>query len=103
MGRYRNEKQYSDAVEQRLKMAGVDYKRELAIPPSFIGEKTGRNRVDFIVDNKIVVELKAKRMLDRGDYYQIKRYLDSFHKKLGLLVNFRSEYLNVKRIINSSI
>jgi GxxExxY protein len=103
LGRYRNEKQYSDAVEQGLKTKGIDYKRELAIPPSFVGERIGRNRVDFVVDNKVVVELKAKRMLDRNDYYQIKRYLDSFGKKLGFLVNFRSEHLNIKRIINSSI
>lgn len=103
LGRYRNEKQYSDAVEHGLKTAGMDYKRELVIPPSFVGERVGRNKVDFIVDNKIVIELKAKRMLDRKDYYQIKRYLDSFGKKLGFLVNFRSEYLNVKRIINSSV
>jgi len=103
LGRYLNEKQYSDAIEQGLKTMNVNYKRELAIPPSFIGEEEGRNKIDFIVENKIVIEVKAKRVLDRGDYYQLRRYLDSFGKKLGLLVNFRSKYLNIKRVINSSI
>jgi GxxExxY protein len=71
------------------------------LPPSFENELSGRNKVDFVVEDKIVVEIKAKRVIEREDYYQVQRYLVAMNKKLGLLVNFRDKYLRPKRILNS--
>ena len=102
LGRFRNEKQYGDAVENYFKLYEVKYERELILPKSFEGESEGRNKIDFLVENKIVLELKAKRLVDRIDYYQVKRYLTSLNKKLGLLVNFQDKFLRPKRILNSS-
>ena len=103
LGRYRNEKQYSDAIERYLKLYGMTYKRELILPKSFEGEFPGRNKVDFLIDSKIILEVKAKRIADRADYYQAKRYLIAMNKKLGLLVNFRDRFLRPKRILNSLV
>ena len=58
------------------------------------------NIVDFLIDNKILVDFKAKIFLNKEDYYQMQRYLESSNLKLGLLVNFRNNYLKPKRIIN---
>lgn len=103
LGRYRSEKQYADSLEEILKENKIDYKRELKLPPSFKGEKEGRNIPDFIVDDKIIIDLKAKLVISKDDYFQMQRYLISYKKKLGLIFNFRQIYLRPKRIINSQI
>src|SRR3989344_4919640 len=103
LGRYRNEQQYSDAIEQKLKENNLNYKREYILPASFSGESAGRSKVDFLIEDKIILEIKAKDFITKEDYYQIRRYLDSAKKKLGLLVNFRNKALRIKRILNSNI
>lgn len=100
LGRYRNEKQYSDALEEKFKENRIEYNRENAISQSFKGENKRRNITDFIIDNKIIIEIKTKRIILKEDYYQIKRYLVSANKKLGLIVNFRQNYLNPIRVLN---
>ncbi len=99
LGRFRNEKQYGDAIEYLFKKNNLNYHREASLEISFNGERKNRNKVDFIVENKIIVELKAKRIITREDYFQVQRYLQSSDKKLGLLVNFRQKYLSPKRVI----
>lgn len=68
LGRSRNEKQYADAVEKYLKIYGIDHEREKILPPSFIGEKEGRNKVDFLIEDKIILELKCKQGIFNEDY-----------------------------------
>lgn len=100
LGRFRNEKQYGDALEKFLKENNIPFIREFALPISFVGEEPRRNIVDFLVDDKIIVEFKTKRLLTKEDYYQLKRYLVSSKKKLGILINFRQQALSPKRILN---
>lgn len=52
-----------------------------------------------MVDDKIVLEIKAKRLVSKEDFYQLQRYLQFSTKKLGLMVNFRNRYLKPARII----
>ncbi len=99
LGRYCNEKQYSDHLENKLRKNKIRYEREKVLPASFEGEKN-RNRVDFLVEDKLVIELKCKRMNERNDYYQVKRYLVALDKRLGLIVNFRDKYLRPRRVLN---
>ena len=100
LGRYKNEKQYGDYFEQLLKREKIKYEREKSLPPSFEGEKNRRNIPDFIIENKIIIEFKASRLITKEDYYQMRRYLSSYNKKLGILVNFRNTSLAPKRILN---
>ncbi len=92
LGRYAREKQYSDAIEIKLKEIKIPYKREFCIG------NTG-DIVDFLIDNKIILEIKAKRIFIRQDYYQIQRYLQSSGIRLGLLVNFRNQHIKPIRIV----
>ena len=103
LGRYRNEKQYADGLEELLKENKIGYAREKILPPSFKGEKLGRNAPDFIIDNKIIVDLKAKDFITKEDYFQLRRYLVSSNKRLGLLINFRQKYLYPKRVLNKNV
>ena len=103
LGRFRSEKQYGDALERHLELLRLKFEREKALPKSFVGEAERRNVIDFLIDDKIILEIKAKRVLERSDYYQAKRYLIALNKKLALLVNFRDRFLRPKRILNSRV
>lgn len=59
--------------------------------------------VDFIINDKVLLELKAKRFVTREDYYQTQRYLQSTNLNLGLIVNFRSRYLKPMRVVRIDI
>lgn len=101
LGRFKNEKQYADALEDFLKENSISYKREKALPKSFQGEQPRRNIPDFSIDDKLILDIKAKRLITREDYFQMRRYLSSYNKKLGIVVNFRQCSLTPKRILNS--
>jgi len=86
-----------------LKKSGLKYEREKNLPKLFEGEKVNRNRIDFLIEDKIILELKCKRTVEKSDYYQLKRYLIVLNKKLGLLVNFRDKHIKPKRILTQII
>jgi GxxExxY protein len=92
LGNFAREKQYGDLIEQKLKERNISYKREVSISNS-------GNVLDFLIDNKIILELKSVRIFTKENYRQIQNYLQSTGLKLGLLVNFRSKYLKPERIV----
>jgi len=92
LGPYAREKQYGDAIELKLKEAGLSYKREFKLNDS-------GNIRDFIIDDKIIMELKTRRILSKIDYFQVQRYLQESRKRLALLINFRNKYIKPVRIV----
>lgn len=102
VGMYASESEVCDVIERLLIESQLSYKREYVISPLHEGEQLGRHRVDFIIENKIILEVKCKRFLTREDYFQIKRYLTHLNLTLGILINFREERLHPKRILNGS-
>lgn len=96
IGRFCRERQYADALEEELKKEKVNFQREEAI--KIAGRKS--NFADFIVEGRIVVDLKAKPFLEKEDFRQMKRYLEISEKELGLIVNFRDKYLKPRRVLN---
>ncbi|PIR96272.1 MAG: GxxExxY protein [Candidatus Doudnabacteria bacterium CG10_big_fil_rev_8_21_14_0_10_42_18] len=92
LGRFAREKQYADMIENKFKQNKINYKREQAVGDS-------GNIVDFIVEDSIILELKAKPFLSSLDYEQVQRYLHFCDLELGVLVNFRPKYLMPKRIL----
>ncbi|OHA15291.1 MAG: hypothetical protein A3G52_04220 [Candidatus Taylorbacteria bacterium RIFCSPLOWO2_12_FULL_43_20] len=92
LGRYAREKQYGDMVERNLAAKKIIFKREMCIGNS-------GNIVDFIIENKIIIELKAKQALLAEDFPQIQHYLQETQLKLGLLVNFRDKFLKPHRVV----
>lgn len=100
LGRFCKEKQYCDELEKLLKLSKLKYKREFEIN-AFETESPKGNRVDFLIENQIIIEVKAKKFLTKEDYYQIQRYLSCANLELGLLVNFRNTYIKPKRVLNS--
>ena len=102
LGRFAREKQYADRLEQLLKSNEIKYKREARIPFKSQNDKITGNIVDFLVENKIIIECKARRVITKQNYYQTQRYLKAANIKLGMIVNFNERYLKPRRVINFS-
>jgi len=101
LGNNCREKQYCDLIEELLIRDKVKYEREKDISYFLNENKIGGNRVDFIIEGKIVFESKTKRFITTEDYIQVKRYLEAANLKLGIIVNFRDKRIKARRIINS--
>ena len=95
LGPYAREKQYGDLIEKSLKGAKILFQRECSLGDS-------GNIMDFVIDGKIILELKAKRILTKDDYLQLQRYLQESQLPLGLLVNFRNKYIKPVRVIRTN-
>ena len=98
LGRFCRERQYADLLEKKLEKAKIKFKREY--PIEIANRKS--NFVDFIVEDKILIDLKAKPFIKKEDYFQMKRYLGVTNIALGLIVNFQNQYLKPKRILNGN-
>lgn len=79
-------------VERLFREKGIGFEREIKIGDS-------NNIIDGIVEHKVALEFKAKRILTKEDYYQMQRYLQESGLKLGILVNFRDKYIKPRRIV----
>ena len=100
LGRFLRERQYSDRFEEVLKRENVPFLREVLLDKITDSTVQG-NRIDFIIENTIIIDLKAKKFITKDDYYQMQRYLQCSDVQLGLIVNFRDAYLKPRRVINS--
>ena len=99
LGRFCREKQYGDKLEELLLHNEISHRREFEIA-KLITETPSGNRVDFLVEDKVVLELKAKRFITKQDYFQMQRYLQAADLELGMVVNFHHSFLKPKRVLN---
>ncbi len=90
LGNGHKEKVYQKALTSALKAAGLRIEVEKRIEVIFNDIKVGVYVPDLIVENKIIIELKAKPVLLQKDKEQFWHYLKSTNYRLGLLVNFGS-------------
>lgn len=100
LGTKYQEKHYQRAVEIKLKELGIPFKREAKIKVYFGSEDLGDFFADFIIDNKIILELKRVWKISQDDIKQVLRYLESSRIKLGIIANFRHKRLEFRRIID---
>jgi GxxExxY protein len=90
---------YQRALARELPAHDLEFSREVWIDIHYKGEKVGRKRVDFIID-EVMVEIKAKAELEPVDFVQTLSYLKASGYKVGLLLNFGAPKLEVKRLVN---
>ncbi len=93
------EKVYENTLKYKLEQLGMHVYQQYPIPVYFNSIKVGEYFADLIVENKIIIELKAISNLDRIHMAQVKNYLKATKIKLGLLINFGTPKLQFKRII----
>lgn len=102
LGRFARERQYADKIEELLQEEKISYTREVDLQ-KIKGMSPKGNKADFVIENKVIVDTKAKKFITKEDYAQMQRYLSGAGMRLGLIVNFRNTFLKPKRILNSSI
>ena len=95
LGRFCRERQYGDLLEKYIQEVNIPYQREIEISEG--------NRVDFQIEKKILIDIKAKPFITKEDYRQMQRYLQSTQIVLGMIINFRNFYLKPKRILNTKL
>lgn len=100
LGNKYQEKHYQRAIEIKLKQLNIPYQREVRTEIDFEGEKLGTFAADFVVDEKVILEVKAVPRLLPNDISQVIRYLKAMELKLGLLANFRTQRLELRRVVN---
>ena len=91
---------YQRALAMEMTESGLNFERECEIPVHYRGKEIGSRRVDFLVEGKISVELKALIKLENVHYAQAMNYLEAFNLEVGLLINFGSSSLEFKRFVN---
>jgi GxxExxY protein len=94
---------YQRALARELPAHNLEYEREVWIDVLYKGDKVGRKRVNFVVGDSsgdVMVEVKAKSALDDVDFVQTLSYLKASGYHVGLLINFGSKRLQVKRLVN---
>ena len=102
LGRFCRERQYADRFEELLKEKELRYRREIDLRKINENSIAG-NICDFVVEEKIVIDCKAKKFITKEDYFQMLRYLKSSNLELGMIVNFRSTFLKPKRVLNNEL
>jgi GxxExxY protein len=90
---------YEKALGVALTHRGIRWTSQREIVIVFEGEEVGLHRLDLIVDEQIIVELKAVKALEDIHYAQLKSYLKATGLHVGLLLNFNSPTLVVKRVV----
>jgi GxxExxY protein len=101
LGSVYKEKNYQNAVEEILKREKIHYEREKSIKLQFENLEVSNFFADFVIDNKILLEIKAKPFITSDDIRQSNRYIKSLNIPLAIIANFKKQKLEYKRIINS--
>ncbi len=94
---------YQRALAIELSNEGIEFAREVEMPIRYGGEEIGTRRADFLVEGKILVELKALTALEDVHLAQGINYLEAYNLEVGLLINFGARSLQVKRLLNRKL
>jgi GxxExxY protein len=91
---------YQRALAIEMEKQSVSFRREQEMPIFYDGHEIGTRRVDFFVEKKVMVELKALAALEDVHMAQAINYLEAYNMEIGLLINFGGKSLQWKRLIN---
>ncbi len=90
---------YQRALAIEMRSQRLEYSREHEMEIFYKEENIGTRRVDFFVEGKIMVELKAVIQLEDVHLAQAINYLEAYKMQIGLLINFGSRSLQFKRVM----
>jgi GxxExxY protein len=100
LGHGHPEKTYQKAVALRLEQAGIRFVEQLYAPVEYRGKVIGKNFFDFLIDDKIVLEIKKGNYFSRIHIDQVNKYLAANNLQLGILAYFAPRTVHFKRIVN---
>jgi len=94
------EKIYSKAFAYELEKDKIKFTREKPIKVKYEGLLLGEHRLDFLIEDEVILELKAVYEINNFHIAQILSYLKATDKKLGLILNFSRSKLEIKRTVH---
>ena len=94
---------YQRALEIELQLNEIPYEREKEMNIYYRNKAIGTRRVDFLISEKIMVELKALIKLEDVHLAQAMNYLEAYNSEIGLLINFGGKSLQFKRVHNNKL
>ncbi len=94
---------YQRALAIELKKQDLKFEREMEMSIYYDGVNIGKRRVDFFVEDFVMVELKATIKLEDVHLAQAMNYLEAYKMEIGLLINFGAKSLEFKRIHNNKL
>lgn len=94
------EKYIQRAIELLLKKNHLPYQKELLCPLIFEGRTIGKYFLDFLIENKIILEIKVGERFNKESIDQVFSYLKANSLKLGILAQFTKEKVRFRRILN---
>lgn len=92
---------YQRALAIEMQLQNINFSREFVMPLEYKGYDVGKRRVDFFVEDKIMVELKAVINLEDVHLAQAMNYVEAYNLEIGLLINFGARSLQFKRVYNN--
>lgn len=98
-----SEKDYGRALALELKNLGLSYQEEVYIPLQYESKNLSRYFADFIIEKKILLELKVVPKLGYTHVKQVLSYLKSSGLRLGILIYFTRDGVKYRRVLNSSL
>jgi GxxExxY protein len=94
------EKEYQKAISIELEKAKISFERELYCPIKYDGKILRKFFVDFLIDEKIVLEIKVANDIYKNYFGQVLQYLKSNSLKLGIIAAFTPNGVLLRRIVN---
>ena len=94
------ERYYQRAIAAKLKESNLPFKQQVPIKIKFQGNEIGNYFLDFIIDDKIILEVKRGDKFLKRNIEQLYAYLKATNLKLGILTNFTKNGLQFKRVVN---
>jgi GxxExxY protein len=96
------EKTYEKALKVIFEKERIRFKEHVNMPITINEEKVGNRFLDFLVEDKVIIELKAGEVFKSEYIRQVSEYLKATGLKLGLLVNFGRDKVAIKRVVNEN-
>lgn len=100
LGSGHHERYYQRGVAQALKESNLPPKEQVSFPLRFRGTPIGRYQLDFLIDGKVVLEIKKGGNFSKRHIDQVLQYLRGTNLKLAILANFAESGVKFKRLIN---
>jgi GxxExxY protein len=91
---------YEEALKIEFSANGMNHESQKEIKIYYQNQEVGTHRLDLLVENAVIVELKAVQELADIHFAQVRSYLKATGLKVGLLLNFAKPTLEIKRIVN---
>lgn len=91
---------YQRSLALELERQGLNFQREVWMPIFYEGTAVGNRRADFLVEDKIMIEIKALTQLENVHLAQALNYLEAYKLEIGLLINFGATKLQFRRLTN---